>query len=120
MSNAFDEIPNDLVKILRFFVNRKNFSYVDRIGNTLSPEAIEMALKDALRDLNSFYLSAQSEGGGPRFIRERDGSTTTLPNIPSQDSIKKFLQLVQEDVSYGRRLAMLALSWSTKSEKSSS
>jgi len=116
--SELDKIPNEIVKMLRFFVQRKNFSYVDRIGNTLSKDAVEMALKDALRDLNSYYLSAQVDAKGFRFIKERDGSITYLPNIPSQNSIDTFLQLLNEDISYGRKLAMLALTWAGKNSES--
>ena len=116
MPDAFDKIPNDLINMLRFFIEQGNFSYVDRIGNTLSREAIEMAIKDALRDLNSYYLGAKTDSRGFKYITDRNEKPKTLPRIPSRESINAFFQLIQEDVSYGRRLAMLALSWSSKSE----
>lgn len=113
-----DEIPNDIVKMLRFFVQRKNFSYVDRIGNTLSVEAVEMALKDALRDLNSYYLSAQTDKEGRRVIIDRNEKPIPLPNVPSQDSILKYLELIRNDIGYGRRLAILSLTWAGRTSKS--
>ncbi len=113
-----DEIPNDIVKMLRFFVQRKNFSYVDRIGNTLSVEAVEMALKDALRDLNSYYLSAQTDKEGRRVIIDRNENSIPLPNVPSQESISKYLELLRKDIGYARKLAILSLTWAGRKSKS--
>ena len=100
--------------MFRFFVRTKNFSYIDRIGNALSYEPVEVALKDALRAFVSIYNSAEvevKEGRTRRFIRDKETNKPIyLPSIPSESEVEKFLQKVREDISYARRLAILALS----------
>lgn len=110
LSNEFDSI----VKMFRFFVRVRNFSYIDRIGNALSYEPVEFALRDALRAYVSIYNSAEKEeraGRSIRFIRDKEtGEPIYLPSIPSQEEVEAFLDKVREDIGYARRLAILALS----------
>ncbi|MHA1875170.1 MAG: type I-A CRISPR-associated protein Csa5 [Promethearchaeota archaeon] len=105
----FEEIPLDIINILRFFIRIQNFSYVDRIGNALSIEPIEIALKDALRDYRSIYNSAEKRNNSRIFTDKRTGEKFYLYKIPKQKSIEKILTLIQTDSTYGRKLAILAL-----------
>ncbi|MBD3193053.1 MAG: type I-A CRISPR-associated protein Csa5 [Candidatus Heimdallarchaeota archaeon] len=107
--SLYGEIPLDIINILRFFIRIQNFSYVDRIGNALSSEPIEMALKDALRDYRSIYNGAVKKNGSRIFTDKRSGKSFPLYKIPKQESIEKVLSLIQTDASYGRKLAILAL-----------
>lgn len=95
---------------MRFFARVRNFSYIDRIGNALSHEPVEFALRDALRAYVSIFNSAEKEEGR-RFIRDKEtGEPIYLPSIPSQKEVEAFLDKVREDVGYARKLAILALS----------
>ena len=105
--------------MLRFFVELGDFSYVDRIGNALTVEPVEMALRDALRVLRAYWNSAEEieEGGKKyRFIRvmdrrTREERTYRLPKIPDSEEIERFMSAVREDISEARRVAINSLSY---------
>lgn len=105
------EVPEELINMLRFFVKRRNYSYVDRIGNALTVQPVEMALKDALRDLITIYGSSNKDERGFHFIINDRGEKEYLPKIPSKQSVEEFLKKAKEDISIARRLAIFALTY---------
>ncbi|BAD84643.1 hypothetical protein, conserved [Thermococcus kodakarensis KOD1] len=106
-----------IVKMLRFFVQTKNFSYVDRIGNALNPEPVEVALLEALRAFRSIRESASIEGDGRRYV-EKDGNKIPMPGIPSDEEVKIFLDDVRSDMGVAKLVATLALAYPSKKENS--
>ena len=104
-----------IVKMLRFFVQTKNFGYVDRIGNALNPEPVEVALLEALRAFRSIRESASVDKKGKRYV-EKDGNKIPVPGIPSDEEVKKFLDAVQSDIGVAKRVATLALAYPSKKE----
>ncbi|MDK2915065.1 MAG: hypothetical protein PWQ79_1980 [Thermococcaceae archaeon] len=106
-----------IVKMLRFFVQTKNFSYVDRIGNALNPEPVEVALLEALRAFRSIRESASIGGDGRRYV-EKDGNKIPVPGIPSDEEVKKFLDDVRSDMGVAKLVATLALAYPSKKENS--
>jgi len=104
-----------IVKMLRFFVQTKNFGYVDRIGNALNPEPVEVTLLEALRAFRSIRESAPVDKNGRRYV-EKDGNKIPVPGIPSGEEVKKFLDAVQSDIGVAKRVATLALAYPSKKE----
>ncbi|XRO77236.1 type I-A CRISPR-associated protein Csa5 [Methanocaldococcus sp. 10A] len=105
----FVEEFSSLIKMLRFFVRTKNFSYIDRIGNALTYEPVEVAIKDALRDFQSIHNSAKIEDGRKVIYDKQTNKPIYLPNIPDSEEVENFLKKVKEDMSYARKLAIFAL-----------
>ncbi|ASJ02837.1 type I-A CRISPR-associated protein Csa5 [Thermococcus profundus] len=106
-----------IVKMLRFFVQTKNFSYVDRIGNALNPEPVEVALLEALRAFRSIRESAPIDKNGRMYV-EKDGNKIPVPGIPSDEEIKKFLDDVRSDMGVAKLVATLALAYPSRKENS--
>ena len=105
----FIEEFSGLIKMLRFFVRTKNFSYIDRIGNALTYEPVEVAIKDALRDFQSIHNSAKTEDGKKVIYDKQTNKPIYLPSIPSSEEVEAFLKKAKEDISYARKLAIFAL-----------
>ncbi|KUH32863.1 type I-A CRISPR-associated protein Csa5 [Thermococcus celericrescens] len=103
--------------MLRFFVQTRNFSYVDRIGNALNPEPVEVALLEALRAFRSIRESASVDENGGRYI-EKDGNKILLPGIPSGEEVMGFLKDVRSDTGVAKLVATLALAYPSKKENS--
>ncbi|RLG47819.1 MAG: type I-A CRISPR-associated protein Csa5 [Thermoproteota archaeon] len=106
-----------IVKMLRFFVQMKNFSYVDRIGNALNPEPVEVALHEALRAFRSIRESAPVDSKGKRYV-EKEGKKIPVPGIPSDEEVRTFLDAVRSDISVAKRVATLALAYPSKKDES--
>ncbi|ASJ10956.1 type I-A CRISPR-associated protein Csa5 [Thermococcus sp. P6] len=102
-----------IVKMLRFFVQTKNFGYVDRIGNALNPESVEVALFEAIRAFRSIRESASVDSEGRRYV-EKEGKKIPVPGIPSEEEIKAFLEDVRSDVGVAKRISTLALAYPSK------
>lgn len=108
-----------VVEMLKFFAREGVFSYVDRIGNALTPEPVEVAIKDALRHLASLYHSSiektvETKEGKKvtlRFYRKDEKNLEPLPKIPSQSEVSLFLKAVRKDISCARVTAILAMSF---------
>ncbi|AFK22402.1 type I-A CRISPR-associated protein Csa5 [Pyrococcus sp. ST04] len=105
-----------IVNMLRFFVRTRNFGYVDRIGNALTPEPVEVALLEAMRAFRSIWEGAKTDERG-RYI-EKDGEKIYLPRIPSDEEVEKFLNAVRKDVRVAKRIATISLAYPSKKEKS--
>jgi len=106
-----------IVKMLRFFVQTKNFGYVDRIGNALNPEPVEVTLLEALRAFRSIRESTSIDKDGRRYV-EKDGNKISVPGIPAEEEVKAFLDAVHADIGVAKRVATLALAYPVKKEKS--
>ncbi|GAB6135979.1 type I-A CRISPR-associated protein Csa5 [Thermococcus prieurii] len=104
-----------IVKMLRFFVQTKNFSYVDRIGNALNPEPVEVTLHEALRAFRSIRESAPVDENGRRYV-EKDGKKIPVLGIPSEEEVKAFLDEVHSDIGVAKRVATLALAYPSQKE----
>jgi len=104
-----------IVKMLRFFVQTKNFGYVDRIGNALNPEPVEVTLHEALRAFRSIRESATVGEDGRRYV-EKDGKKIPVPGIPSEEEVKAFLDAVRSDIGVAKRVATLALAYPSRKE----
>lgn len=102
-----------IVKMLRFFVQIRNFGYVDRIGNALNPEPVEMALLEALRAFRSIRESAPVDENGGRYV-EKDDKKILVPGLPTDEEINAFLEAVRFDVRVAKRVATLALAYPSK------
>jgi len=81
-----------IINLLRFFVERRQYSIVDRFANALSPEVIEMALYEAIRTAKS----------------ARD--TGEKVELPDEDTIRAFINFVKSDISIAREVAIRSLS----------
>ncbi|ASJ05760.1 type I-A CRISPR-associated protein Csa5 [Thermococcus barossii] len=103
--------------MLRFFVQTKNFGYVDRIGNALNPEPVEVTLLEALRAFRSIRESAPTDKDGRKYV-EKDGNKIPVPGIPTEEEVKSFLDAVHADISVAKRVATLALAYPSKKNKS--
>ncbi len=106
-----------MVKMLRFFVQMKNFSYVDRIGNALNPEPVEMAILEAIRAFRSIRESTSTDKDGRRYV-EKDGKKIAVPGVPTDEEVRAFLEAVRSDISVAKLVATLALAYPSKKEKS--
>ena len=106
-----------IVKMLRFFVQTKNFGYVDRIGNALNPEPVEVALLEALRAFRSIRESAPSDENGRKYI-EKDGKKIPVPALPTDEEVREFIEAVHSDIGLAKRVATLSLAYPSKKKKS--
>jgi len=106
-----------IVKMLRFFVQMKNFSYVDRIGNALNPETVEVALFETIRAFRSVRESASIDKEGRRYV-EKDGNKILVPGIPRDEEVEKFLEDVRSNIGVAKLVATLALAYPSKRENS--
>ncbi len=109
-----EDCLHDVVRVLRFFAELRNYSYIDRIANSLTPDPAEKALQEAMRHLRSLYDSSfpykdKNTGKEYRAI-EDEGKTVVLPKIPSEDCVERVLEAMS-DHSVRRRLAILSLSY---------
>jgi len=109
------ECMSQVASLLRFFIEIRNYSYVDRISNALTYDPIEIAIKDALRHVRSLYdasvpLEDEKTGKVLRAIKV-DKELKVLPKIPSEECVKRVLDAIREDISAARRLAIMALAY---------
>ncbi len=88
------EALRNVAAALSCFAEEKQYTYIDRIGDALSPDAAIKALKEALRALRSLQAD-------PRYRGLR---------IPSMEDVEEVIRLIEADISYATRLAALALS----------
>ncbi|MEM3906828.1 MAG: type I-A CRISPR-associated protein Csa5 [Nitrososphaerota archaeon] len=111
--------PNDfknIIGMLRFFSKIRNYGYVDRIGNALKYEYVEMALKEALRTFKSIRDSANVDERGWPYVKDRENREIMVPPLPSEGEINNFLMKTKEDIGLARRVAMYSLSFPDSKE----
>jgi len=109
-----EECLDEVAHVLRFFAELRNYSYIDRIANSLTPDPAEKALQEAMRHLRSLYDSSflykdEKTGKEYRAIKV-DEESRVLPKIPSDDCIKNVLKAMS-DHSIRRRIALLSLAY---------
>ncbi len=108
------ECMNEISSVLRFFADQKNYSYIDRIANALTPDPAEKAIQEALRHLRSLYDSSfdyKDEKSGKTLKAVRIGDKPViLPKMPKEECVREVLEALS-DSSFRRRLAILSLSW---------
>ena len=110
---------NEVINLFRFFVDTRNYGYVDRIGNALSHEPVEHATLEALRAFRSIYESAKMDENNRRYIEDsKTNRKIYLPRIPSEDQVKAFLDAVKQNRDVARRVATYALSFRPKGGES--
>ncbi len=85
------EALREVAQALSCFAEEKQYTYIDRIGDALSPEIAVKALKDALRALRSVKAS-----------------NPLLP-LPSMEAVESVIKMISENIEYASVLAALAL-----------
>ena len=111
MSKDQIEQLRPLVEVLAAFAAARNYSYVDRVGNSLEPLTAFEAIKDALRDFDSTCSR-------DRYIERDEASNLCVPcpQVSSNDLLNALgiIEDVIEDkrrfLEITRRLATNALS----------
>lgn len=86
----------DVARTLRFFVIESKYGYVDRLANAFNKFIAETALQEALREARS------AADSGERV------------HIPSEDVVRKVVDLFHRDLSSAKILASLALAYPEK------
>ena len=124
--------------MLRFFIEDNRYSVVDRIAFALSPESAEVALLEALRIVRSLmersvkariktseskvysvvccdYGLDEGPGITGEFVeanrpevRGKKGYCVPCPLIPSAEELEELINELREDLTIGRKLAILA------------
>ncbi|QOJ79814.1 type I-A CRISPR-associated protein Csa5 [Infirmifilum lucidum] len=106
-----------IVRVLRFFAATRNYSFLDRIGNALNPETVEVALRDALRTFSSIYDASPADEKGLKYYEYEEGRRIRLPAKPSEGEVAAFLRAVWQDVGVARRVAIMAMSVPAREER---
>ncbi|MCE4611273.1 MAG: hypothetical protein F7B17_04805 [Desulfurococcales archaeon] len=86
-----------LVEVLAAFAAARNYSYVDRVGNSLELLTALEAIKDALRDLDSTC-------NRDRYIERDEASNLCVPcpQVSSED-LRNAVNFIQAMAAKGRR-----------------
>lgn len=71
----------------------KNFSYVDRIGNVLNLEFVEVVFFEVFRVFRLIRESVFIEGDGRRYV-EKDGNKIFMLGILSDEEVKIFFVIM--------------------------
>ncbi|MEN3056280.1 MAG: type I-A CRISPR-associated protein Csa5, partial [Candidatus Methanosuratincola petrocarbonis] len=101
----------NIIGMLRFFVRIRNYGYIDRMGNALKYECVEMALKEALRSIKSIRDSASIDEKGSLYILDREKNKIYVPYLPSEDEINMFFVKTKEDIGLAHRVATYSLAF---------
>ena len=84
----------EVARGLGCLVEKRQYTYIDKIGDALTPEIAIKALKDALRALRS--MKAAEEGASIY--------------IPSMEAVEQVIKAIEQDIENAVILATLALS----------
>lgn len=136
-----------VISLLRFFIDDNRYSIVDRIAFALSPESAEVAVLEALRIVKSLMERAvrarikveegkaysvtccdYGEGEGPGIfgefievdraeLRNKQGYCVPCPLIPSSQELNELMNELREDLTIGRKIAILAYGYRKGVEK---
>jgi len=145
MSELLSKKYENVISLLKFFIEDNRYSIVDRIAFALSPESAEISLLEALRIIKSlmerickvkiktenkeYIISCcdygLNEGPGingvfleacnPEF-KGRKGFCVPCPSMPSNQELEELLNELREDLTIGRKLAILAYGYRRGSE----
>ncbi|MCU7786884.1 type I-A CRISPR-associated protein Csa5 [Pyrobaculum sp. 3827-6] len=129
---------SSVVSLLRFYVDTKQYSVVDRLAYATSPATAEYALYEAIRQIRSAkdrsiiakrrreekeeeveccYYEVKKEGGEEcevGFEVEHNGvkyCCVTCPLIPREDELEKIVKAIESDLSVAAKLAALAMAY---------
>lgn len=135
---SLGERYESVISLLRFFIEDERYSIVDRIAFALSPESAEVAVLEALRIIKSLMERAckikvrvdqdrtynltccdYGTGEGPGVYGEFieacrpelkgvKGYCVPCPLIPSSKELEDLLNDLRNDLTIGRKLAILA------------
>ncbi len=83
----------EVARGLSCLVEEKQYTYIDKIGDALTPDIAVKALKDALRALRSMKAA---EGGARIYI-------------PSMEAVEQVIRAIEQDLENAVILATLAL-----------
>ncbi len=133
--------------MLRFFIDDRRYSIVDRLAFALSIESAETSLLEALRvisalmerSINAVIKSKTGkeyrvtccdygEGDGPGINGEfvsadkkelvgKGGYCVPCPIMPSREELNELLKELRNDLTIGRRIAILAYGFREKKEE---
>jgi len=107
--HEIESIIDDIANMINRFVRAGRYTFADKLANATSKEIIEMTLYEALRISRSTL-----ESGGTL-------DENVKPYVASEDSIKKLLAILDEDLEKGidivRKIAIRALTFPSKKEK---
>lgn len=100
----------NLVKTLAFFAAARNYSYVDRLGNSLSYESVQMALLDALRDFKSTCIDSKPDPS------DLGAYCPSVEYKRLEEEVARLLESLKRDTTLrtARDLALTALAESLK------
>jgi CRISPR type I-A-associated protein Csa5 len=145
MSESLSGKYENVISLLKFFIDDNRYSIVDRIAFALSPESAEVSLLEALRVVKSLMERVckvkiktdnkeytvnccdygLGEGPGingvfaeacnPEF-KGKKGFCVPCPSIPSNQELEELLNDLRKDLTVGRRLAILAYGYRKSSE----
>lgn len=86
----------DVARTLRFFVIENKYGYVDRLANAFNKFIAQTALQEAMREARSAADSGEKV------------------HIPSEDIVRRVVDLFHRDLSSAKILASLALAYPEK------
>ena len=145
MSESLSEKYENVISLLKFFIDDNRYSIVDRIAFALSPESAEVSLLEALRVVKSLmervckvkiktdnkeytvnccdYGLGEGPGINGVFVdacnpefKGKKGFCVPFPSIPSNQELEELLNDLRKDLTVGRRLAILAYGYRKSSE----
>jgi len=145
MSESLSEKYENVISLLKFFIDDNRYSIVDRIAFALSPESAEVSLLEALRVVKSLmervckvkiktdnkeytvnccdYGLGEGPGINGVFVeacnpefKGKKGFCVPCPSIPSNQELEELLNDLRKDLTVGRRLAILAYGYRKSSE----
>lgn len=93
----------------------KNFSYVDRIGNVLNLEFVEVVFFEVFRVFRLIRESVFIEGDGRRYV-EKDGNKIFMLGILSDEEVKIFFDDVCLDMGVVKFVVIFVFVYFLKKE----
>jgi len=86
----------DLASMFRYFVRNRKYGYVDRLANAYNPRVAEITIREALREARSAFDQNEKV------------------HLPSEDNVKRVIELINKDLSIAGLLAALSLAFPEK------
>lgn len=121
MSKDFPTPVKEMASFLSFFAASRMYAPIDKLSRPFSIEDVINTINDVLRQISVIFENPDGEetieGRRARYIiDERSGLRRKIyiPRIPSEETVKNFIQLCSEDLNYARITAALALAHAPK------
>ncbi|MCS6785167.1 MAG: hypothetical protein NZ581_08255 [Candidatus Caldarchaeum sp.] len=89
----------DVARTLRYFVIESKYGYVDRLANAFNSFIAETALEEAMREARTAADSGE------------------LVHIPSEENVRKVIELLGKDLNAAKVLAALSLAYPEKKKE---